>query len=107
MDFVYTGDIARANLLAAAGDVSGEVFNIGSGTETSLRELATMLLQVMGSDLEPEFGPARSVNGVTRRLADVSLAAERLGWKAEVGLEEGLARLVSWWRGQQAEGSAP
>ena len=107
MDFVYTEDIARANLLAAAGDVSGEVFNIGSGTETSLRGLATMLLQVMGSDLEPEFGPARSVNGVTRRLADVSLAAERLGWKAEVGLEEGLARLVSWWRGQRAEGSAP
>ena len=107
MDFVYTEDIARANLLAAAGDVSGEVFNIGSGTETSLRELATMLLQVMGSDLKPEFGPARSVNGVTRRLADVSLAAERLGWKAEVGLEEGLARLVSWWHGQRAEGSAP
>jgi len=107
MDFVYTEDIARANLLAAAGDVAGEVFNIGSGTETSLRELAAMLLQVMGSDLEPEFGPARSVNGVTRRLADVSAAAERLGWKAEVGLEEGLARLVSWWRGQQAEGSAP
>jgi UDP-glucose 4-epimerase len=44
---------------------------------------------------------------VTRRLADVSLAAERLGWKAEVDLEEGLTRLVSWWRGQRAEGTAP
>jgi UDP-glucose 4-epimerase len=107
MDFVYTGDIARANLLAAAGEVTGEVFNIGSGTETSLRELAAMLVRVMGRDLEPEFGPARGVNGVTRRLADVSLAAERLGWKAEVGLEEGLTRLVSWWRGQRAEGTAP
>src|SRR5215467_11621025 len=107
MDFVFTEDIARANVLAAGGDVTGEVFNIGSGTETSLRELAAMLLHVMGSDLEPEFGPARSVNGVTRRLADVSAAAGRLGWKAEVGLEEGLTRLVSWWRGQQAEGSTP
>jgi UDP-glucose 4-epimerase len=107
MDFVYTGDIARANLLAAAGEVTGEVFNIGSGTETSLRELAAMLVRAMGRDLEPEFGPARGVNGVTRRLADVSLAAERLGWKAEVGLEEGLTRLVSWWRGQRAEGTAP
>jgi UDP-glucose 4-epimerase len=108
MDFVYTEDIARANLLAAAADdVTGQVFNIGSGTETSLRELAAMLLQVMGSDAEPEFGPARSVNGVTRRLADVSAAAEHLGWKAEVGLEEGLARLVSWWRSQRAEGGAP
>jgi len=108
MDFVYTEDIARANLLAAAADdVTGQVFNIGSGAETSLRELAALLLRVMGSDAEPEFGPARSVNGVTRRLADVSAAAEHLGWKAEVGLEEGLARLVSWWRGQRAEGGAP
>jgi len=106
MDFVYTEDIARANLLAATDDVTGQVFNIGSGTETSLRELAAMLLRVMGSDLEPEFGPARSVNGVTRRLADVSAAAEHLGWKPEVGLEEGLARLVAWWRAQRAEGGA-
>jgi UDP-glucose 4-epimerase len=107
MDFVYTEDIARANLLAAAADdVTGQLFNIGSGTETSLRELAALLLRVMGSDAEPEFGPARSVNGVTRRLADVSAAAGHLGWKAEVGLEEGLARLVAWWRGQQAEGGA-
>jgi len=107
MDFVYTEDIARANLLAAAGDVSGEVFNIGSGTETSLTELARLLIRVMGADLELEYGPPRGVNGVTRRLADVSRAAERLGWKAEVSLEAGLSRLVSWWRAQRAAGTAP
>jgi len=105
MDFVFTEDIARANLLAAASDVSDEVFNIGSGTETSLRELAEMLLHVMGrDDLDLEFGPPRGVNSVTRRLADVSAAAEQLGWKAEVGLEEGLTRLVSWWRAERAAG---
>ena len=98
MDFVYTEDIARANLLAAAGDVTDEVFNIGSGTETSLTELAQLLIRVMGADLDLEFGPPRGVNGVTRRLADVSRAAERLGWKAEVGLEARPARLVAWWR---------
>ena len=87
MDFVFTEDIARANLLAAASAATDEVFNIGSGTETSLKELADMLMRVMGSDLELEFGPPRGVNGVTRRLADVSLAAERLGWRAEVDLE--------------------
>ena len=65
----------------------GAPVNIGSGTETSLRELAEMLLRVMGrADLDLEFGPPRGVNTVTRRLADVSAAAERLGWKAEVGL---------------------
>ena len=101
MDFVFTGDIARANLLAASADATDEVFNIGSGTETSLTELAQALLRVMGSDLTLEFGPPRGVNGVTRRLADVSSAAERLGWKAEVSLDEGLRRLVAWWRGQR------
>jgi UDP-glucose 4-epimerase len=106
MDFVYTEDIARANLLAAEADITDEVINIGSGTETSLLELAQQLSQVMGSDSPPEFGPARSVNGVTRRLAGVSRAADLIGWKAEIGLAEGLRRLVSWWRAQIAAGAS-
>jgi UDP-glucose 4-epimerase len=106
MDFVFTEDIARANLLAATSEATDEVFNIGSGTETSLAELAQTLLKVMGSDLRPEFGPPRIVNAVTRRLADVSLARQRLGWKAEIRLEEGLRRLVSWWRAQRTAGGA-
>ncbi len=105
MDFVFTEDIARANLLAASADVTDEVFNIGSGTETSLTELAQALLRAMGSDLPLEFGPPRGVNSVTRRLADVSRAAERLGWKSEITLDEGLRRLVAWWRAERrAEG---
>jgi nucleoside-diphosphate-sugar epimerase len=101
MDFVFTDDIARANLLAASADVTDEVFNIGSGTETSLTELAQALLRAMDSELPLEFGPPRGVNAVTRRLADVSRAAEHLGWKAEVSLDEGLRRLVTWWREQR------
>jgi UDP-glucose 4-epimerase len=101
MDFVFTDDIARANLLAASSDVTDEIFNIGSGSETSLTELARVLLHAMGSDLPQEFGPPRGVNAVTRRLADVSQARQRLGWKAEIGLEEGLRRLVAWWRAER------
>lgn len=101
MDFVYTEDIARANLLAAASDVTNAVFNIGTGTETSLADLASLLLSVMGSDLGVEFGPLRAVNKVPRRIADVRAAGEHLGWKADVGLEEGLRRLVAWWRSQR------
>jgi UDP-glucose 4-epimerase len=102
MDFVFTEDIARANLLAAESTVTDEVLNIGSGTETSLLELAEALLKVMGSELPLEFGPPRGVNSVTRRLAEVSLAEELLGWQAGVGLEEGLRRLVDWWRAERA-----
>jgi nucleoside-diphosphate-sugar epimerase len=101
MDFVYVGDIARANVLAANSDLTDEVFNVASGVETSLLELAEALLQVMDSDLAVVHGPARAVNGVTRRLADTNDARQRLGFEAEVGLLEGLTRLVTWWRGER------
>ncbi|MBW6438618.1 NAD-dependent epimerase/dehydratase family protein [Actinoplanes hulinensis] len=101
MDFVHVADIARANILAARADVTDEVFNIASHEETSLKELAAALSAVMKSDLAPEHGPARAVNGVTRRLADISLAEQRLGWKPRLTLTEGLQGLVDWWRSSQ------
>jgi UDP-glucose 4-epimerase len=98
MDFVYIDDVARSNILAMQSDASDEAFNVASGLETSLNQLAAALLRVMGSDLKPEYGPERKVNPVSRRLADTSKAQQMLGFKAEVGLDEGLARLVEWWR---------
>jgi UDP-glucose 4-epimerase len=98
MDFVYIEDIARANVLAARSDASDEVFNVASGTETSLRELAELLMRVMGADLGVEHAAERKVNAVPRRLASTEAAAERLGFRTEVGLEEGLRRLVEWWQ---------
>ena len=81
MDFVYTEDIARANVLAADGDVTGEVFNIGSGTETSLRELAAMLLQVMGSR------PGAGVRAGPQRQRGDPAAGRRLGRRRPPRLE--------------------
>jgi UDP-glucose 4-epimerase len=97
MDFVVTEDIARANLLAAQADVTDAVCNIGTHTETSLLGLAEALLEVMGSDLSVEHGPERAVNGVARRLADITAAKRDLGWEPTIDLEEGLERLVEWW----------
>src|SRR5579859_2722838 len=88
MDFVYIEDIARANILAAKSVVTDEVFNVASGVETSLNELASSLLKVMGSSLQPEYGPARKVNAVPRRLAETSNAKQRIGFEAQVGLDE-------------------
>jgi len=97
MDFVFSEDIARANVLAARSDVSDEVFNVASGTETTLLGLLEALLEVTGRlNVKPEFLPERAVNPVPRRLADVSKAAEKLGFRARIGLEEGLRRLVEW-----------
>ena len=102
MDFVYVEDIARANVLAAKSTLSDRVFNVSTGAETSLNELAFTLLRVMGSGLSVEYGPERKVNPVARRLADVSAARFELGFTAKVGLEEGLKRLVSWWRASRS-----
>jgi UDP-glucose 4-epimerase len=103
MDFVYTEDVARANVLALQSDVVEGSYNVASGVETSLLDLAKALLQAMDSDLSVEFGPERAVNGVTRRLADTSAARRDLGFEAEVNLDEGLRRLVEWWRSEKAD----
>lgn len=105
MDFVFSTDIARANLLGAQAAVTDDVFNVASGVETSLDDLARTLLKVMGSDLQPEYGPERKVNNVSRRLASTSAAADRIGFRAEIDLEEGLRRLVDWWQAEKAAGN--
>ncbi|KJC40969.1 NAD-dependent epimerase [Bradyrhizobium sp. LTSP849] len=99
MDFVHVRDVARANILAARAKVTDEVFNIGSGTETSLIQLAEALASVMGRrGLAPELAPERSVNPVPRRLASTGKAERLLGFRTAVSLEQGLADLVKWWR---------
>jgi UDP-glucose 4-epimerase len=96
MDFICAPDIARANVLAAESNVTDEVFNIASGTETSLNDLAAALLRVMGSTAAIEYGPERKVNPVPRRLADISKAKRLLGFEASISIEEGLRNLVAW-----------
>jgi UDP-glucose 4-epimerase len=87
MDFVFVEDVARANLIAAKSSITDDVLNIASGTETSL----------MGVERKPEYGPARKVNPVSRRLADVGKAERLLGFRTQVSLEDGLRKLVQWW----------
>jgi UDP-glucose 4-epimerase len=96
MDLVYIDDVTDANITAMESEITDEVFNVASGTETSLLGLLTAVLSVMGSVLKPEFLPARAVNPVPRRLADTRKAEDLLGFKAKVGVEEGLKRLIAW-----------
>ncbi len=104
MDFVYVDDIARANMLAMSSDASDQVFNVASGKETSLNDLANALLKVMdATHLKCEYGPARKVNPVSRRLASTKEATEVLGFTATIDIEEGLRRLVAWWREEKSK----
>jgi UDP-glucose 4-epimerase len=96
MDFVYVDDVARANLMAAQSDVTDEVFNIGSGIQTSLRELCDLLLTITGSKLQPEYRAQRSIAHVQVRRAAVEKAARMLGFEYTVDVEQGLQQLLRW-----------
>jgi UDP-glucose 4-epimerase len=97
MDFVYVGDIARANILAMQSDQTGGVYNVASGEETTLLGLWEAMQRVTGAyHLSPQFSPPRKVNPVPRRLADTRLARKALGFRATVRLEEGLERFAAW-----------
>lgn len=102
MDFVDVRDIARANIAAALAPTSDRVYNVGWGIETSLKQLAETLLQIMGRpDLGIEYQEARAINPVERRLADVTRARKELGFEATITLEDGLRDLVAWWQGER------
>jgi UDP-glucose 4-epimerase len=105
MDFIYVEDIARANILAMKSDRIDDVYNVASGTETSLLGLWEAMQRVTGAHhLSPEFHPPRKVNPVPRRLADTTRAQRDLGFESQTTLEEGLRRLDVWRRA--AVGSA-
>jgi UDP-glucose 4-epimerase len=96
MDFIYVEDVARANLLAAESAVTDEVFNIGSGIQTNLTELCSMILDITGSPMKPEYHAARTVANVQTRRASIEKAATMLGFESTVSLEQGLRELVGW-----------
>ena len=93
--------------LGARAKASDEVFNVASGTETSLAQLASALASVMGQGhLTPEFAAERAVNPVPRRLAATAKAERLLGFRSTVSLEQGLRELVEWWRSERRASAA-
>lgn len=96
MDFVYVEDVARANIAGLVSDTTDEVFNVGTGVETSLNELCRQLLKVTGSSLQPEYHEARKVNNVRARRATTEKAEQMLGFKSSVDLASGLKMLIEW-----------
>ena len=102
MDFVYTVDIARSNVLAALSDVREGVYNIASGRRPHSSGWLRPCLRAMDSDMgvEPRTGPGRERRD-RRRLADVRAAERDLGWSATTDLDTGLRELVDWWRPQR------
>lgn len=94
-DFTYIDNVVQANLLAASVPAAaGLTFNVGSGQATSLLDMLAQLQQILGTNLPPNFAPART-GDVRDSLADISRAREVLGYQPAINLSEGLRRTVA------------
>jgi UDP-glucose 4-epimerase len=106
-DFTYIDDAVEATLLAATTDRAiGEVFNVGTGVETRVNELARTLIGIVGVDVVPTRTDRRDVDNIRRRVVNIEKTRRSLRWVPEVTLEEGLQRTVEWQRGRPAPESA-
>jgi|NGEPerStandDraft_9_1074522.scaffolds.fasta_scaffold02785_1 UDP-glucose 4-epimerase len=92
MDFVNVKDVVRANIMAMESNVENEIFNVGTGKTTSIREIAYMLIEQSGKNIEPIFKPREVI--VTERRADVRKAKELLGFEAKIDIQEGLKEVT-------------
>ncbi len=99
IDWVYVDDVVDAFVAAACTpDAAGRTFDIGSGRPVDIRRTVELLRQVVGTDVLPRYGAIEDRRLDTARIADVRDAAELLGWRAAVGLQDGLSRTVEWYR---------
>jgi UDP-glucose 4-epimerase len=92
MDFINVKDIVRANLMAMESDFNNETFNLGTGKSTSIRDLAQILIELSGKNVQPIFEPRDVL--VTERRADVRKARELLNFEAEFDIREGLKEVA-------------
>ena len=97
-DFVYVSDVARANICALKSATTDKFYNIGMGTQTTIKELCEFILKITGKDYEIQFEPAGQTF-VTNRVGSTERAKKDLGFEARITLEEGLRSLIEWKRG--------
>lgn len=98
-DYIYVGDVARANLMAMASPVAGESLLIATGVDSSVNRIVDILLQLTGSALKPQHrdepGKVQTTTKATLGFSPAK-AKRLLGWQAEIGIEEGIRRLIAW-----------
>ncbi len=95
-DFVAVEDCALANVRAMQANTSDRYYNVGTGTRTSLKELAEMLVQLTGSNQPIRYEPRSAATLVRNRIGDPRRASEEIGFTAQIPLMEGLERLIAW-----------
>ena len=97
-DFTYVSDVIDANLLAVqASDLNGQVFNIGSGSQTTVNMLWAFLAHLTGNDIQPVFDPPRP-GDVRHSFADISKAKKMIQYEPKITFEAGLEKTYAWYR---------
>ena len=105
-DFTYIDDAVEATVMAAQSDRAlGEVFNVGTGVETRVNELAALLGRIMGVDAPPQHTNRRDVDNIRRRVVNIEKTRRTLRWVPNMTLENGLRRTVAWQR-ERSSGNA-
>jgi len=102
-DFVAVEDCGLANVRAMQADTTDRYYNVGTGVRTSLKELAELLLDLTGSNQPITYAPRSTATLVRNRIGDPERAAEEISFTAEIGLREGLERLIAWRAAHKAE----
>jgi len=102
-DFVAVEDCGLANVRAMQADTTDRYYNVGTGTRTSLKELAELLLDLTGSNHPINYAPRSTATLVRNRIGDPERAAAEIGFTAEIGLRDGLQRLIAWRAAHKAE----
>jgi nucleoside-diphosphate-sugar epimerase len=97
-DFIYVGDIVEGLLACAERGAPGDVYNLASGVETQIRELAEAIVRLTGSSSDVELGPPRDWDRSGHRFGSTEKADRRLGFRANVGLDQGLSETIAWTR---------
>jgi UDP-glucose 4-epimerase len=92
MDFIHVEDIARAVVLATESEKGNAPVNVGTGIDTTVAQLARILIDAVGADVEPEFNPRKVL--VSRRAADISRAKELIGFEYSIAVEKGMTDLI-------------
>ncbi|MBI1735085.1 MAG: GDP-mannose 4,6-dehydratase [Candidatus Rokubacteria bacterium] len=105
-DFVYVGDLCRAIVRALESDVSGEVFQIAAGVETSIRELAQLVGETVGRDVDMTFEAARQ-GDIRQNYSAIEKARRVLGWTPETSLRDGLRETWTWWQRWTSRATIP
>lgn len=105
-DYTYVDDSVDATLVALTSPkAEGMVFNIGTGMETSVLQLAILIAQLLGKNVQPEHIDRRDIDNIRRRVLNIESIRIRLRWQPQIGLADGLKRTVEWYLAKSAQGA--